>query len=188
MRMQSSKKTAQHQYQHDAEICVSQVLNGGFQQLWDNYNERHGGEYHVATMLRRTAAFFQEKGREDIANIFAEAAKIDGAQLKNTPRNRHGDFDEDAYRETHEELEQEWGPLESKFYDLWESNYESDPNKRRDWETYFGADSENIDSPIFRELQKRTTTAKAARVWKAANPACPSCGKPTQPDQLKVLR
>ena len=112
----SNKESARHDFQHDAEIVVSQVLNGGFMQLWDNMSRREG--YHVPTMLIRTAKFFTLEGRSDIARIFNVAAKIDTSDL---------DF-----------AKSKWAPLEDEFYDLWDVYKEDD-----DWYKYFGKEDES---------------------------------------------
>jgi len=101
------KVGADHRFQHDAELCVFQVLNGGFSQLWGNYGKCEG--YNVPSSLVRTAKFFEENNRPDVAAIFSAAAKIDGDD---------SNIDDESY----DAYSGQWDELESKFYDLWNND------------------------------------------------------------------
>lgn len=135
----SLKVAAGHMFQHDAEIVVSQVLNGGFSQLWYNYSEREG--YHVKSMIMRTAKFFEDAGAPEIANIFRAASQIDGEILN----------ERDVDEQEEDELEEAWDPIEKQFYHMWDSNYDR-KSEHGDWEKYFS--NEPKDSPIFRAIKK----------------------------------
>ncbi len=153
-------------FQHDAEIVVGQVLNGGFEQLWENYGTGRRKGYNVLAMIERTAYFFREKGREDIAQIFDKASHINGAI--EIERDRNGNIPEEEWEMEAERLGTEFDPLESAFYGMWESNYKNDPNLRRDWETYF--EDEPKDSPVFREMQKRIPQQASVKTAVALDP------------------
>jgi hypothetical protein len=163
----SLKAAAVHPYQEDAEIVVAQVLNGGFMQLWDNYSGRNREEYNVPSMIHRTAKFFKDKGREDIAKIFSQAARVDVSDIQDQRSGNWGNMSEEAYNQAYDAIQEQFAPFEDEFYKLWESNYENDPNKRRDWETYF--ENEPKDSPVFRMMQQtKASHAVGKRTSKAA--------------------
>lgn len=102
----SAAGTRSHHYFHDAEYVVFQVLNGGFQQLWDNAGRRE--ENHVPSMIKRTGKFFEENGKPEAAAIFNEVARMDNREI------------DDEGADTN--YDQPWDALESKFYDLWHSD------------------------------------------------------------------
>jgi len=160
-----------HQFQHDAEIVVSQVLNGGFSQLWGNYGQRRG--YNVPVMLARAAEFFEEKGASEIAEIFRGAEGINGKI--EIERDRWGNLPEDEYETEYEydrdRINAQFDPLEDKFYGMWESNFENKPGVEGSWEKYF--ENEPKDSPIFRQMQemKHQSSDKAASYKKKAKKA-----------------
>src|SRR5271166_2329400 len=99
-----------HRFFHDADLAVSQVLNGGFQQLWDNYGKRD--EHNVPVILRRTARYLQDNGKPEAAEIFREVADMD---YDHETYERMDEQDYDNYKEP-------WDELESKFYDMWHTD------------------------------------------------------------------
>ena len=181
--MGPGKLAGSEHLRHDAEIVVSQVLNGGFEQLWDNFGGRFGGRrkgYNVPSMIERTADFFNEVAKEtgdarytQMAQVMEAAAQIDG-NLETT-RDGYGNIDEQASEQAFDERSNELDPLDNQFYDLWESNYEKDPSKKRDWEIVFPEKSQQMTqveakmgSKKYRAAKKAARKAKYARLQQVA--------------------
>lgn len=96
------------EFQHDFELVVAEVLNGGFSQLWGNFHGRRG--YGVPMMIARAADFARANGWDDLAEVLDEAETTDGDDSQ---------FQSDDDPEW-EEMQSELDQLDSQLYAAWD--------------------------------------------------------------------
>lgn len=107
------------EFQHDFEIVISQVLNGGFSQLWWNFNRKRG--YAVPQMIARASEFASANGWEPLAVVLEEAENVDGDESQMSE-------DDPEWEEMESELDQ----LDTKLYAAWDQ-VEDSVKQTIDW-------------------------------------------------------